>query len=151
MKKKFAVLVAALILAEGISGLRADEVSSRLEAIILVKKAVAFLVENGKGKALEEFSKPAGRFSVRDHYIFAYEVNGKCVANAADHTMVGRTTIAIAGRTGKQGMIEQAADANKSEIGWQYCVFADPAKNKAEKKLAYLEKVGDIVIGCGTR
>jgi signal transduction histidine kinase len=118
--------------------------------MILVKKAVAFLKENGRNKALEEFSNPSGKFVVQDHYIFAYEINGKCVAHAADRNMVGRTLIGIANRSSKPGMQDQAQDAKKNEIGWQYCVFTNPVNNKTERRIAYLEKVDDIIIGCGS-
>jgi hypothetical protein len=123
--------------------------ASRLEVIILVKKAVAYLKENGRNKALEEFSNPSGKFAVRNHYIFAYELGGKCVANAADRGMIGKAVIGIANRSSMPGTQEQMLDPVKKEIGWQYCVFTDPVNNRSEKRIAYLEKVEDIIIGCG--
>jgi signal transduction histidine kinase len=149
MKKILVVMIAAFFLSASFPALHADEMASRLQAIILVKKAVAFLKENGRNKALEEFSNPSGRFAVQDHYIFAYETSGKCVANAADRNMVGRTLIGIAVRNSKAGTQDQAQEAMKNEIGWQYCVFTDPVNNKTAKRIAYLEKVDDIIIGCG--
>jgi cytochrome c len=148
MKRMLAVTVAALLMSASFPALRADEMASRMEAMILVKKAVAFLKEKGRGKAFEEFSNPNGRFVLQDHYIFAYEINGKCVVNAANRNMVGRTLVGISYRNSKPGTQDQAQDAKKSEIGWQYCVFTD-ADNKTERRMAYLEKVDDIIIGCG--
>jgi signal transduction histidine kinase len=133
----------------GFPALRGDEMASRLEAMILVKKAVAFLKENGRNKALEEFSNPSGRFAAQNHYFFAYELGGKCVANAADRNMVGRAMVAIANRSSNSESQDIAADSKKSEIGWKYCVFTDTASNKSEKRIAYLEKVDDLIIGCG--
>jgi hypothetical protein len=116
--------------------------------LVCFLKAVAFLKDKGKGIALEEFSNPNGRFLVKDHYIFAYELGGKCVANAADRTMIGKVLIGIASRNAKGGAQEQIQNSGKNEIGWQYCVFTDPASNRTQKKLAYLEKADDIIIGC---
>jgi cytochrome c len=149
MKRILVAMIAAFLLSASFPGLRADEMASRLQAIVLVKKAVAFLKENGRNKAFEEFSNPNGRFVLQDHYIFAYEINGKCVVNAANRNMVGRTLIGIANLNSKPGMQDQARDAKKNEIGWQYCVFTDAANNKTERRIAYLEKVDDIIIGCG--
>ena len=149
MRRVLVVMMAVFLMSVGFPALRADEMASRLEAIILVKKAVAFLKENGRNKALEEFSNPSGRFAGRNHYIFAYELNGKCVANAADRSMVGKAQIGIASRGALPGAQEQMLDPMKKEIGWQYCVFTDPVSNKSEKRIAYLEKIDDLIIGCG--
>jgi len=145
MRRVLVVLTAACLMSAGLTTLRSDEMSSRLEAMVLVKKAVAFLKENGRNKALEEFSNPGGRFAAQKHYFFAYELGGKCVVNSADKSMVGKAQVAIAGRSANAAAPEQ-----KNEIGWQYCVFTDTLANKSEKRIAYLEKVDDLIIGCGS-
>ncbi|MEZ5576195.1 MAG: hypothetical protein R3F44_11365 [Candidatus Competibacteraceae bacterium] len=42
---------------------------------MMVEKAVAYLNEHGKDKALMEFNKPNGMFK-GDLYVFAYDMNG---------------------------------------------------------------------------
>src|SRR3974377_2369200 len=102
MRRTLAVAIAFCLMSASFPALRGDEMASRLEAMILVKKAVAFLKENGRSKALVEFSNPGGRFAAQNHYFFAYELGGKCVANAVDRNMVGKTQIAIANRGANQ-------------------------------------------------
>ena len=47
MKRALVAAFATILLSAGFPALRADNVQSRLEAVILVKKAVAFLKDNG--------------------------------------------------------------------------------------------------------
>jgi len=148
MRRLIIVMIVAFLLSAVFPAVRADDIAARLEAIILVKKAVAFLKENGRAKALQEFSNPRGRFVGRNHHLFAYEPNGKCVANATAPNMVGKTVIDIAKRSSKTGAQETDQDVSKNEIGWKYCIFTDPVSNKSEKKIAYLERTAEMIIGC---
>jgi cytochrome c len=148
MKRIFALIIAFVVSSAAFHSLRADDAQARMEAMILVKKAVAFLKENGKNRTLQEFSNLRSRFVVREHHIFVCKPDGKCVASPADQNMAGRMLVDIARRPSRDSLQEQDQEASRKEAGWQYCVFADPAGNKTETRFAYLEKVDDLIIGC---
>src|ERR1039457_6447729 len=59
------------------------------EATAMVKKAIAFIKENGKEKAFPEFNNSVGQFRERDLYIMVLDANGKMLAHGADRKLIG--------------------------------------------------------------
>jgi signal transduction histidine kinase len=149
MKKMFA-LVLVQILVMGFSGfaLAADS-GTPSEAEALVKKAVEFLKANGRDKAFAEFSNPKGKFIDRDLYIFVYDLNGKCVAHGFNQKMIGKDLLEMKDPDGKFYVKERVEIAKNKGSGWQDYKFTNPLSKKLEAKTAFVEKVEDIIIGCG--
>lgn len=151
MRTLLAAAVAALVLAAGLPGTSAAEEprASTREAQLLVKKAVEFYKKSGRGKALAAFSDPKGPFTFRDLYITAYDLTGKCVAHGQKPERVGKNLLGDKDPDGKAFVAERIEVAKASGNGWQQYKFLNPSDKKVEEKVAYFEKVDDVVIACG--
>src|ERR1051325_2870471 len=58
------------------------------EAVAMVKKATAFIKEQGPEKAYPEISNKAGRFVDRDLYVVVYQLDGKELAHGSQEKLV---------------------------------------------------------------
>jgi cytochrome c len=120
------------------------------EAEALVKKAVQLIKSDGKEKAFVEINNPKGKFVDRDLYIFVYDMSGKCVAHGFNSKMIGKDLIEMKDTDGKFFVKERIEIAKTKGKGWQDYKFTDPITKKIEPKSAYVERVEDLIVGCGT-
>ncbi|MDY7574033.1 cache domain-containing protein [Actimicrobium sp. CCI2.3] len=130
----------------------AAEKGSRDEAVALVKKAAAYLRENGKEKAFAEFNKPDGPFVDRDLYIFAYSAggDGTNLAHGANPKLIGKNLLELRDADGKPIVKNFIEVANgKTGNGWVDYKWANPLTKAVEAKTSYVEKVGDVILGSG--
>jgi len=146
MKKVLAAIVLAFF---GVGLASAAEFGTPAEAEGMVKKAVAFMKANGKEKAIAEVNKPKGQFTDRDLYIFVYDLNGKCVAHGFNQKMIGKDLAEMKDPDGKFYVKERIEIAKTKGKGWQDYKFTNPLSKKIEQKTAYIEKVDDLIVGCG--
>jgi cytochrome c len=147
MRSIVAGLALALFLAPAAA--RAEELASTKDAELMVHQAVAFLKKEGKAKALEEFSNPKGRFTYRDLYIMAYDLSGKCLAHGAKKERIGKSLIEEKDVDGKQFVKERLQIAKEHGKGWQEYKFQNPVSKQIEQKIAYFERVDDVIVVCG--
>jgi hypothetical protein len=150
MKRLMAVLlVTGWVLVLGLhTGLAAD-VGTKDEATAMVKKAIGFLKTNGVDKAYAEISNPKGQFIDRDLYVVVYDMNGKCLAHGANAKMIGRDLIDNKDVDGKEFVKERVEMMKKQASGWQDYKFRNPTTNQIEPKSMYIERVNDVIVGCG--
>lgn len=150
MKKLFNGLVLGLFLATFGSAAFAADKGSAGEAMAMVKKAVAYLKDNGKEKAFAEFGNGANaQFHDRDLYLFVYDLNGINVAHGNNPKMVGKNLLDMKDHNGKfiiKSFIETANDKGK---GWVDYKWPNPVTKAIELKSSYIEKVDGLIIGCG--
>ncbi|MQA42107.1 cache domain-containing protein [Rugamonas aquatica] len=122
------------------------------EAVAMVKKASEFLKKNGKEKAFAEFNNPKGQFIQKDLYIFAFGANGDGVelANGANVKLVGKNVLEMKDADGKY-LIKDilALGMSKEGKGWVDYKWPNPSTGKVDGKRTYVERVDDVVIGCG--
>lgn len=148
MKNLFKGIVICLA-ALGFSGaVMAAEKGTAEEAVLMVKKGVAFVKANGKEKAFAEINNPKGKFIDRDLYIMVYDMNGINKAHGANPKLIGKNLLEITDADGKfiiKGLIEAA---NKGK-GWVDYKWPNPTTKAIESKSTYVEKVEDILIGVG--
>ena len=149
MRRMLAVLVIGCVLAGGAGVAAAAEMGSKDEAVAMVKKAVGFIQANGAEKAYAEFSNPKGQFVDRDLYIAVYDMNGKCLAHGANAKMVGRDLLDNKDVDGKEFVKERVEMMKKEPSGWQDYKFRNPTSNQVEPKSMYIERVNDVIVGCG--
>lgn len=119
------------------------------QAMALVKKAVAFLKENGKDKAYAEFNRPSGPFVDRDMYIFVIDMAGLEWANGANQKIVGKNVIELKDAEDKfmvRAMIELGKSKGK---GWIDYKWPNPVSKLVEAKSTYLEKIDDVIVAAG--
>jgi cytochrome c len=149
MKKALtAVGLALFLLSSGSTGLAAG-FGTAAEAEALVKRAINLIKTEGKDKAFREISNPKGKLVDRDLYIFVYDTNGKCLAHGFNQKMIGKDLLEMQDTDGKFYVKERVQIAKTKGKGWQEYKFTDPITNKVEPKSAYLEKVDDMIVGCG--
>ncbi|HOV91041.1 MAG TPA: cache domain-containing protein [Syntrophorhabdaceae bacterium] len=118
------------------------------EAEAMVKKAAAFVKENGKDKALKEFTEGT-KFKKDDLYIFVLDTKGLTLAHGGNPKLVGKDMIGLKDASGKL-FIKEIVDGAKSKgSGWSDYKWTNPVTKKIEDKSTYFMKVDDIILGCG--
>lgn len=138
-----AVIFSAALLSAG------EKRGTSAQAESMVKKAIEFMKTNGTDKGLAEISNKAGKFVDGDLYVFVYDLTGKCVAHGSNPKMVGKDLIELKDADGKSFVKERVEIAKTKGKGWQNYKWSNPATNKIEDKTAYIEKYGDLIVGCG--
>jgi cytochrome c len=119
------------------------------EAIAMVKKASAYLKANGKEKAYAEFNNPNGQFKDRDLYLFVMDMSGMEYVNGGNAKLIGKNLIDLKDAEGKAMVREFIETAKTKGKGWVDYKWPNPAKKVVEQKSTYIEKVDDVLIGCG--
>lgn len=145
MKRLVAVVLAALLPALAL----ADERATTKEAELLVHRAVGFLKKEGKDKAFAVFSDPKGAFTYRDLYIVALDQKSTVLAHGAKKELVGRNDWNAKDADGKffsRASVELAMNQGK---GWNEYKWENPVTHKVENKVAYVERVEDVILLCG--
>ena len=127
----------------------AAENGTKEEAVAMVKKAIDYMKANGNEKAFEEFTNPKGKFVDRDLYVVVYDMNAKCLAHGQKKSMVGKDLIDFKDEDGKEFYRERVELMKKQQTAWQEYKFTNPVTKKMEPKTMYIERVGDVVVGCG--
>jgi cytochrome c len=150
MKRLMAVLlVTGWVWVLGLNTALAADVGTKDEATAMVKKAVALIKANGADKAYAEFSNPKGPFVDRDLYVVVYDMTGKCLAHGANAKMIGRDLIDNKDVDGKEFVKERVEMMKKQASGWQDYKFRNPTTNQIEPKAMYIERLNDVIVGCG--
>ena len=149
MKKGLVLILGTLFLWSIASVGWGAEFGTASEAEAMVKKATAYIKANGKDKAFAEVGNPKGQFVDRDLYIFVYDLNGKCLAHGANAKMVGKDLADMKDSDGKSYVKERIEIAKTKGKGWQDYKFTNPISKKIESKTAYIEKLDDLIVGCG--
>jgi cytochrome c len=127
----------------------ADERATPKEAEAMVHKAIEFLKKEGKEKAFAAFDDTKGPFTYRDLYIMVYDLKGTCLAHGAKKERVGNSLVEEKDADGKQFVKERLEIVAKDGKGWQQYKFQNPATRKVEVKVAYFEKVEDVIVVSG--
>jgi signal transduction histidine kinase len=117
--------------------------SSKTELVSFVEFAVEYAKENGKYKALDEFSNKTGSFVRRDLYIYAYDFNGTCLAHPFKPDWIGKNKLDVTDSNGVPSL-RNTLNAAMEGKGFAYFIFPNPAHgNRDEFKIAYAMKVDD--------
>jgi len=119
------------------------------DATAMVKKAVGYVKEQGRDKALAEFNNPSGMFKKGDLYIFVTDLQGKMLAHGANPKLVGKDLIDLKDSDGKLFVKEYIDLAKSKGSGWSDYKWVNPTTKAIELKSTYVEKVDDMVVGCG--
>jgi polar amino acid transport system substrate-binding protein len=117
--------------------------SNKTELVSFVESALAYAQENGKDKALDEFSNKTGSFVRGDLYIYAYDFNGTNIAHPFKPNWIGKNKL---NETDSNGVpyIRNLINVAKEGKGFTYFIFPNPAHgNRDEFKIGYVMKVDD--------
>ncbi len=127
----------------------AGENATKDEAIAIVKKAVAFIKDQGPEKAYGEFTKKGGQFTDRDLYVVVYKLDGKVLAHGSNEKFVGKDMSDAQDVDGKFYVKERIELANKQPTFWQDYKFVNPVSKKVEPKEMYCERVTETAVCAG--
>ena len=141
--------VAACVLALHIAVLAADDRGTAAEATALVQRAAEYLKANGPAKSYAAFNDTAGQFKDRDLYVFVMDMNGKMLSHGANAKLIGKDLTNLKDSDDKL-FIKTMLDVAKAKgKGWVDYKWPHPVTKAIEPKSTYVEKVDDLVIGCG--
>jgi cytochrome c len=118
-------------------------------ATAMVKKAVAYIKENGKEKAFADFNNPTGNFTKGELYIFVSDMQGKMVAHGVNAKLIGKNLIDLKDADGKLFVKEYTDLAKTKGNGWVDYKWVNPSTKAIDNKSTYVEKIDDLVVGAG--
>jgi cytochrome c len=118
----------------------------RNEAKDWVEKAITFYKASGKRIALAAFTDPGGMFVKDEMYIYVLNPKGTMLAHGVNEKFVGEDFINLMDSDGNP-FIKQIVDtANTKVSGWLEYKWYHPVTKAWTPKIAYFEKVDDLII-----
>ena len=147
MLKKVAIIIVLCLFV--VAPVAAQQRGTPEEAKSLVEKAVAYVKANGEEKALKEFNNPKGEFFKGDLYIFVFDPKGVLLANPNLPNLVGTNVYNSPDSKGKLHRKEMVDLANSKGSGWVEYYQLNPTTKKDEAKISYVQKTGNLILGCG--
>lgn len=111
-----------------------------------VKQAIAFYKASGKRIALAAFTDPAGMFVQDEMYIYVLNLKGTMLAHGVNEKFVGEEFIDLKDSDGKAFIAEIVDTSNADGSGWVTYKWYNPATKKWAPKIAYFEKVDDLIV-----
>src|SRR6202521_4016250 len=127
----------------------AGDGATKDDAVAMVKRAVAFIKEQGPEKAYPEITNKAGRFIDRDLYVVVYQLDGKVLAHGSNEKFVGKDMSDAQDVDGKFYVKERVELAGKQASFWQDYKFVNPVDKKVEPKQMYCEKLDNTAVCAG--
>ncbi|MHB8164675.1 MAG: cache domain-containing protein [Methanoregula sp.] len=115
----------------------APPAATKEKMVAFVKEAVVYAKQNGKEKALAEFSNPNGSFFRGVLYIYAYDMNGTTIAHPVNPEKIGVNRLNEKDAEGNL-FIQDLRQAAINDTGFVTYYYINPIhKNAVEKKLGY--------------
>ena len=128
---------------------KTDRAEDRARAVQLVKAGVQHVRQVGQRQACIDFMAPRGAFQKGELYLFAVDLNCKRLAFPPDPSTVGQSDLDLRDADGQYLSRQNVQIARTSGFGWNDYRIANPRTGVVEMKSAYVERVDDMVIGCG--
>lgn len=128
---------------------RAAEHGTADEAVALINKTAAYLIDEGPEKTFFEVSNPKGRFIYRDLYVVIYDLQGRIMAHGMTPRLVGLNALEYRDDDDKQfvrDIIERAAKGQHGPVDYKW---VHPQSQRLHAKSAYFRQVGLYVITSG--
>ena len=125
------------------------EFATKEEAVAMVKKAVAFIGQQGADKAYAEITNKGGQFTDRDLYVVVYGLDGKVLAHGANEKLVGKDLLDAQDVDGKYFVKERTELARKQADFWQDYKFVNPQTKKVEPKQMYCQRLAETAVCAG--
>ena len=104
---------------------------------------------DGKDQTFAVINAPGGPYHDRDLYVVVYDLSGKCLAHGANPKQIGKDLLELRDPDGKFFVKERVEMAKTQPSFWQDYKFLNPVTRQIEPKSMYLEKVDDMLVGCG--
>lgn len=122
---------------------RADKAAAQA----MVAKGVAAIRADG-WKALVEMTAPRTTYVDRDLYLAVYDMKGQCKAHGQNPKQVAKDLLTAKDPDGKEFVRERITLAQSQPSFWQEYKFTNPVTKTVQSKLAYCERVDNLIV-CG--
>jgi TRAP transporter TAXI family solute receptor len=149
--RKITVLIAMTVLALGSLTASAAEQGTREEAFALVQRTIAVIKRDGIDGVVKAVNDKDARFRDRDLFVFIHDlrVPGKLIAHGANIKLTQENNIDYKDQNGKFFVREQVEIGKTKGSGWVDYRIANADKTGFADKTAYVERVGDYLVGVG--
>lgn len=137
----------AWLLMAGMASVAQAQQADKTAAQAMVAKGVAAIRADG-WKALVEMTAPRKTYVDRDLYLAVYDMQGRCKAHGQNPKQVAKNLLTVKDPDGKEFVRERIAFAQTQQAFWQEYKFTNPVSKAVQSKLAYCERVDDLVV-CG--
>ncbi|MBO0753305.1 MAG: cache domain-containing protein [Bradyrhizobiaceae bacterium] len=130
--------------------LRAAEFGTREEAVAMVRRVQEKFRKEGPEATFRAINNAKSGFVDRDLYVFAYTMDGLCVANGQTPAVRNKNLYDMKDQDGKfliQEFIKIAS--NPPGHGWSDYRWPNPVTRTIEDKSAWIERMGDYFVGVG--
>jgi methyl-accepting chemotaxis protein len=128
---------------------KADRGEDRGRIVELVQRAVQHFKRHGQDQACRDFNDRRGRFVRGEDYVFGFDLQGTRIAFAPDPSLVGRNYLDATDADGCHFVREMLDATARKGAGWVEYRYLNPRSGQVEPKSVYVERVGDVVLGCG--
>ncbi|MBI2769474.1 MAG: HAMP domain-containing protein [Burkholderiales bacterium] len=141
----------AVSLMRAVSGFKLGgrEYGNEQEAVAMVRRAVEFHRAHGRNGLIAEVNKLGnGQFIDRDLYLMVVDGNAVFLAHGNNPRVLGLGPKSkdVDGKFFVQEMVRAAHDRNGVWVDYKW---AHPVTNEVLVKTTYLERCGDVLVGCG--
>ena len=149
--RNITALIAMTMLALCSSKASAVEYGTREEAVALVRRTIAAIKRDGIDTVVKAVNDKDGRFRDRDLYVFIHDlrVPGKLIAHGTNIKLTQENNIDYKDQNGKFFVREQIEIGKTKGSGWSDYRIANADKTAIADKSAYVERVGDYLVGVG--
>jgi cytochrome c len=145
--KKILVVMMAVLFTAGLVQAQVRGTASEVKE--MVKKALAYVKEVGREKALAEFNNPKAKFISKDLYVWATGMDGVNLSHPFIPAIIGKNMYELKDADGKFFVKERIEIANSKGKGTIDYRWTHPQTKKVEKKQAYFELVDNMLVNCG--
>lgn len=149
MKRAIMLALSVALAGTAMDASVAAQFATKEEAQAMVKKAIAFIKDQGPDKAYAEISNRGGRFVDRDLYVVVYGLTGKVLAHGGNQKLVGKDMLDAQDVDGKYFVRERVELAGKQANFWQDYKFVNPVEKKIEPKQMYCERLDETAVCAG--
>jgi methyl-accepting chemotaxis protein len=136
-------------LLEVVGRFKLDRSEDRGKAVLFVKEGAEHVRRVGIAQACADFNDRSGRFVDGEYYILAVSLDGVRLAYAPDTGSVGKNILGLQDADGKYLTRDLIETARRHGSGWVDFKFLNPKTRQVEPKSVYVERVGDVLLGCG--
>lgn len=136
-------------LIEVVGAFKLDRMEEREKVEALIRRGIEHVHAVGAERALKDFHNPHGGFVEDDRYIYAFNMQGVLLASPFRPELLGVDQSEHGDHDGKKYVQEILRIAKTMGKGWCDYRSTNPVTRRPEPKSAYVERAGDVILGCG--
>ena len=149
--RRIIILISMAMLALCSLKASAAEYGTREEAVALVQRTIALIKREGIDAVVKAVNDKDGRFRNGDLFVFIHDLRepGKLIAHGTNIKLTQENNINYQDQNGKYFVREQVEIGKTKGSGWSDYRIANADKTGFADKSAYVERVGDYMVGVG--